>query len=212
VREVTPERRRRRYAIAADLVVRLNAPAPGRQAKNIRRLANEKPQVSYAPGAVAGKLVPSGYSRSTVTALRRRGMTTLYWHSKRRCFLVKVDKTTKAEHEHKRLLLDRFARVSGMVARCAGGGCGLFYVRRDARMLFCSTKCADRDRQQRRRAKIRALRPEAKVAFREAEAKRAAERQRIEAYQAARPYYDEQHARALDQRARAEQRAEHRGR
>lgn len=131
--------------------------------------------------------MPRGYERSVITTLRPYGRATLWWHAKSRTFRVKVDRAVKGQSE-RRLLLDAFAKVSGMVGRCAAGGCGLFFGKADPRQRFCGPKCADRECQRRARTRLRARRPEARVAFVESEARANAERQRRADWRAAQPY------------------------
>jgi hypothetical protein len=197
-------RRHRRIALASKLAARLNAPQLGRQARAIRRLADEKPRAEYEPNGKGG-MVPSGYTRSVLTTLRSYGRATLWWHAKTRTFRVKVDRTVKG-HSERRLLLDAFAKVSGMVARCAAGACGTYFGKSDPRQQFCSTKCADRERQRRTRTRRRAAHPQARVAFAESEARMAGERQRRADWRVAQPYVEEQVAAARDAQARREQR------
>jgi hypothetical protein len=196
-----PERRLRRLHLAAKIAARLNT-GKGRQTKNALRLATEKPRPFLVPSGVPGQLKPEGYTRSVITALRRYGQATLWWHSKSRSFRVKVDPRPKGRPE-RRLLLDSFVKVgSGAVARCA---CGRYYARHDARQMYCSTTCADRERQRTRRSRLRARAPEARTAYVESEARQAAARQRRADQRAAAPYVADQVAAARDAQARREQ-------
>jgi hypothetical protein len=192
-------RRQKQIALATGLAHRLNA-ATGRQAKYIRRLATEKPQPEWVPDG-SGGIKPQGYNRSVVTALRPYGQATLWWHAKSRTYMVKIDRSVKGASEH-RLLLDAFAKVSGLVSRCV---CGVFFGRHDGRQKYCSTKCADRDRQRSARTRRRAARPEARAAYLESQVRLAAERQRRADWRAAQPYVETQIADARDARARREQ-------
>ena len=125
------QKRRERIAIATHLAGLVNEPR-GKQSKNARRIAAEKPQLNSELDE-NGVLRPKGYTRSTISTLRPYGRATLYWHAKSRSFRVKVDASVKGESK-RRLLLDQFVRVSGMVGRCACGGCGLFFAKADPRM------------------------------------------------------------------------------
>jgi hypothetical protein len=196
------QKRRERIAIATHLAGLVNEPR-GKQSKNARRIAAEKPQLNSELDE-NGVLRPKGYTRSTISTLRPYGRATLYWHAKSRSFRVKVDASVKGESK-RRLLLDQFVRVSGMVGRCACGGCGLFFAKADPRMIYCSPSCAARDRQRRRRSRARAARPEAHVAYQESQERLAAQRQAIEATREAGEYVREELARASDIRARRQQ-------
>jgi CGNR zinc finger len=181
-------KRHRRLALAADLAARLNAvtddapagaaldalDAPDAQARNVRRLAKEKPRML----GIGLDGVPGGYLRSTVTALRPRGRVTLYWHARSRTYRVKVDKSKRGASD-RHLLLDNFALVSGLVSRCADASCGRFFAKADGRQKFCSTTCADRARQRRARSRKFSATPagQAQIARLEAAAARGRERQ-----------------------------------
>ena len=195
------ERRLRRLRLATKITARLNA-GTGKQTKNALRLATEKPQPQWVPDDVKGGIKPEGYTRSTITALRRYGQATLWWHSKSRSFRVKVDPAVKGRSD-RRLLLDAFVKVgSDAVARCA---CGLYYARHDARQKYCSTTCSDRERQRTRRSRARARTPEARAAYAASEARQAAARQRLADQRAAAPYVADQVAAVRDAQARREQ-------
>jgi hypothetical protein len=195
-------RRRERIALATRLADQLNEPH-GKQSKNARRIATEKPQLDYEPDD-NGSLRPKGYTRSTISTLRPYGRATLYWHAKSRSFCVKVDASARGK-SGRRLLLDQFVLVDGMVGRCACGGCGLFFAKTDPRMIYCSPACAARDRQRRRRSLARAARPGAKAAYQESQTRLAAQRQAIVAARAAGEYAREEFARASDINARRQQ-------
>ena len=195
-------KRQERIAIATRLAGLVNEPR-GKQSKNARRIATEKPRLNSELDE-NGVLRPKGYTRSTISTLRPYGRATLYWHAKSRSFRVKVDASVKGKSK-RRLLLDQFVLVNGMVGRCACGGCGLFFAKTDPRMVYCSPSCAARDRQRRRRSLARAARPEARAAYRESQARLAAQRQTIEAARAAGEYAREAWARASDINARRQQ-------
>jgi len=212
-------RRRRKLALATTLAWRLNEQQKlaakvlldGRCDENlarIRALATQAPQKFLGVDVEAdGRRVSLGYERYVITALRPYGQATLWWHARSRCFRVTVRRNDHRGWDRRgkstnKLLLDDFAKVSGLVARCASWSCGEFYARQDGRQRFCSTRCADRERQRGRRKRAN---PAARAAFEEAERQRS-ERERERAGRAALvAFYDAKRDVAADASARRAQ-------
>jgi hypothetical protein len=190
-------RRERRLAIAERLSTSLNS---GRL-KNERRIASEKPRMKGAG---------EGYVRSTITARRPVGQVTLYWHGRSRTFKVKVSgrPAPMLDTPH---ILDDWAEVSGMVGRCACGGCGKFFAKADPRMVFCTPECANKDRQRRSRSRARARRPAARIAFEQGELAKQQRALDIEATRAASDYRADENERVRELMARQQQQRDQRG-
>jgi hypothetical protein len=147
----SPKARRRalKLALAARIVDQLNAADPVPEYARLIALANAPPRfagVSVDPAT--GKTTPLGYERITITALRRYGRATIYFHGRSRTFRAKVDRVKRAR-QARPLLIDEMVKISGLVGRCVA--CPRFYVLADRRMRYCSTTCGARDRQRRRR-------------------------------------------------------------
>jgi hypothetical protein len=194
-------RRRHKLALAASLAARLNAGSDDdKEAARIRALATQVPQ-RYLGVDVDddGRRAPLGYERYVIPALRRYGQATLWWHAQSWSFRVKIDKDRKAKSSTP-LLLDDFAKVSGLVARCKG--CRVFYAREDSRQRFHSAACAARERQRRRRKRAD---PEARAAFEDVERRRAAREIARAGRAALTAFYDAKRDAAADAQARRAQ-------
>jgi len=130
-----------------DLAGRLAAELNHGEHQNFARLASEKPRMNGAG---------EPYTRSTVTALRRLGRVTIFWHGRRRVFFGTIDRRVRARQWRAGLAIDDFAVTSGLISRCADYACGRFFALTDKRKRYCSPTCADRHRQQVHRARRRA--------------------------------------------------------
>jgi hypothetical protein len=189
------QRRARRLAIAARLATGLNSG----QLKNERRLASEKP-----------RLEGNGYGRSTMTARCAVGQVTLYWHGRSRTFRIKIS-GAPSPMKGPGNRLDDWSLVSGMVGRCACGGCGKFFAKTDPRMVFCSPACANKDRQRRSRSRARARRPAARIAYEQGELAKQQRALDIEATRAASAYQADENERIRDLMARQQKERDLRG-
>jgi hypothetical protein len=185
-------RRHRRLRLAGRLAELLNRPKLGKQSRRIVALANERPRFEgIDPDAKRPYL-----TRTVITARRPRGRVTLYWFAKAGEYRVKIDPTQRGLAGDRRLLLDAFAKVSGVVGRCPE--CSVFFAKTDRRQRYCAPACGSRRRQRRHRANT----PAARAAYAESMARREGQLSKIRAAQYAR----EQGAHAADLAARNAQR------
>jgi hypothetical protein len=148
-----------------------------------------------------GGTKPGGYRRTVISTLRPYGWATLYWHAKSRTYRVKVNTKVKGQSE-KKLLMDAFARASGLVSLCA---CGVFFPKLDGRQRYCSPKCADKYRARRARQRHHSATAKGQAQIQRAERAFADSRRRLADGRAAAAYVAEQIAEANDQATRREQ-------
>jgi hypothetical protein len=151
----SPKARRRalKLALAAHVATQLNDADPAPQYARLIALADARPRFAGVDvDPATGKTTPLGYERITITALRRYGRATIYFHGRSRTFRTKVD-TFKRARQARPLLIDEMVKISGLVARCSA--CPRFYVLTDRRRRYCSPTCSARDRQRRRRRQLR---------------------------------------------------------